>query len=199
MLKIATHNSATGEKSTFWSKLVAIFSKTQSKTLEQQWKAGCRYFDLRVRYNKKRSTWVLAHGLWEAKDTAWELLVGLNTLAVTDRKNPTYAYLTYEGKYSENIAKEVGDLADFYAASLKGIKITSVDAKYSGTKKNPFIVDYKHIKTINKGPASNPQGFIALDGKHWQTYVLPIPWFWDRVCSRPHKFDEKKFTFVDFL
>ena len=198
MLKIATHNSATGEKGTFWSFLVAIFSKTQSKTLEQQFKAGCRYFDLRLKYNKKRCTWVFRHGLWEAEDPAWVTLVGLNKLASSDRKNPTYAYLTYEGKYSEEVAKNFEELANFYTKTLKGIKITSVDAKYSGTKKNPFIVDYKHIKTINKGPACNPQGFIALDGKHWQTY-LPIPWLWNLIYTRKHKFDEEKFTFVDFL
>ena len=41
-------------------------------------------------------------------------------------------------------------------------------------------------------------GFLRLDGRSWPTYI-PIPWLWDRIYMRPHKFNKDKFTFVDFL
>ena len=48
MNKIATHDSATGEKGRgFLSFLVTPFAKTQSKTIKEQYDAGCRSFDIR--------------------------------------------------------------------------------------------------------------------------------------------------------
>ena len=197
MKRIATHNSGTGEKGTFWSWFVCLFSRTQDKTITEQFEVGCRYFDFRIKFKGDRI--YFAHGLWRSKKEIWGVLHDLNTLAWRDRENKTYAYLTYEGKYSEDIAERMAALAHRIGDSCPNILITSVDAKYSGTKRNPFYVDYKHICTINRCPiGSNPQGFIALDGKHWQTY-LPIPRLWNWIYTRHHTFDEIKFTFVDFL
>ena len=54
-MNIATHNSGTGEKSGGWlSRLFFIFAKCQSKTLVEQYNAGVRLFDLRIRKNKKQ-------------------------------------------------------------------------------------------------------------------------------------------------
>jgi hypothetical protein len=47
---IATHNSATGEKpANILSWFLIPFCRTQSKTIKEQYEAGCRLFDLRVR------------------------------------------------------------------------------------------------------------------------------------------------------
>lgn len=65
-MKIATHNSSTGESGHgIISWLVTPFAKCQSKTIQEQYEAGCRYFDIRVR-NTKRG-YICAHGLWESK------------------------------------------------------------------------------------------------------------------------------------
>ena len=56
MKKIATHDSATGEKGKgILSWLITPFAKTQSKTIKEQYESGCRMFDLRVR--KKFGEW----------------------------------------------------------------------------------------------------------------------------------------------
>ena len=50
MRKIATHDSATGEKSKgFLSWIGTPFARTQRKTLREQYEAGCRMFDIRVK------------------------------------------------------------------------------------------------------------------------------------------------------
>lgn len=195
MLRIATHNSATGEKGTFLSHLVAIFSRTQHKTIKEQFEAGCRYFDLRFRKSKRKG-WKLAHGFWRTKRQAEDIIKELNELAGTDHENVTYACMTFEGKF-----KNIGnfeEFCDYLNETYTNIKFTSVDAKYSGEKKNPFIVDYKAIKRYNGCPIGGKQGFIPLDGKHWQTY-LPLPWLWDQIYTQPHVFNENTFLFVDFL
>ena len=197
MLRIATHNSASGERGTFWSWFVCLFSRTQDKTLVEQWQAGCRYFDLRFKWTRKG--WKCGHGLWRTQRYAEELLLDLNRAASTDRENKTYAYFTYEGKYKNAEKHNFLGYCEWCRENFHNILITSIDAKYSGTKKNPFIVDYQHIAAFNRCPiGSHPQGFIALDGKHWQT-ILPIPRLWNWIYTRKHKFDEEKFLFVDFL
>lgn len=197
MLRIATHNSASGEKSSFWSHLVTLVSRTQDKTLVGQWNAGCRYFDLRFRCNRK-GTWHFCHGLWRSKHSVEKALLELNTAASADRVNKTYAYFTYEGKYANAMKKNFLAFCEECDIKYQNILITSIDAKYSG-EKNPFVVDYKNIARFNYCPiGSHPQGFIALDGKHWQT-LLPIPRLWNWIYTRHHNFDEEKFLFVDFL
>ena len=86
MLRKATHNSATGEKGTRWSWFVCVFSRTQDKKLTEQWKAGGRYFDLRLKWSKKRKHWVFGHGLWHTKDRCITLLLTGNT------GKPTYLF-----------------------------------------------------------------------------------------------------------
>ena len=53
-VKIATHDSATGEKGKgFLSFLVSPFAKTQSKTIKEQYDAGCRSFDMCIEKRRK--------------------------------------------------------------------------------------------------------------------------------------------------
>ena len=52
MEKIATHDSATGEKGMWYCIPLIPFAKTQSKTLKEQYDAGCRFFDLRVKIHR---------------------------------------------------------------------------------------------------------------------------------------------------
>ena len=91
MLKIATHDSATGEKGQgFLSWLVTPFARTQSKTIKEQYNAGCRMFDIRVKLINNK--WCCAHGIWYTKRTAEDILKEINNFPET-----CYVTLTYEG------------------------------------------------------------------------------------------------------
>lgn len=199
MKRIATHNSATGEKGSFWSWFVCLVSRTQDKTLKEQWEAGCRYFDLRFKCNRK-GIWYFRHGLWRSKYPVERALIELNTVASGDRVNKTYAYFTYEGKYANAMKNNFLGFCEECDIKYQNILITSIDAKYSGENKNPLVVDYKNIARFHRCPiGSYPQGFMALDGKHWQTYI-PIPRLWNWIYRKKKRpFDEEKFLFVDFL
>ena len=91
MKRIGTHNSVTGEASATWvDKLLVPFARCQSKTLEEQYAAGCRYFDIRYKWSEKRGQYVCGHGLWTSKKTLRDVLLWLN------EKGDCYAMLTCE-------------------------------------------------------------------------------------------------------
>lgn len=89
-MKIATHDSATGEKSkNFLHALGKVFAQTQTKTIREQYEAGVRYFDLRV---DKDLT--LCHGLWKANK---DLVDIMTEMARFDEE--VYVTVTIERKY----------------------------------------------------------------------------------------------------
>ncbi len=78
MKRMATHNSATGEKGKgLISWLVTPFSKTQSKTISEQYEYGCRSFDIRIK--KVNKTWHCAHGIWTSKRTFVSIIEEINS------------------------------------------------------------------------------------------------------------------------
>lgn len=179
-MKIATHNSATGEQGRgFISWLVTPFSKCQSKTLIEQYDAGCRYFDLRVRV--KLGEWVFAHGLWESKKSAFKLLDELDRHAYKCGEK-CYISLTYEGD-SECILVFDSIVADRFS----WVVVTEVNVKKP---------TWRCLITHNSVPVK--QAFLPLDGSTWHTY-LPIPWLWDKIYYNRVNFSNEHFTMVDFL
>lgn len=191
MIKIATHDSATGERGHgFLSWLATPFAKTQSKTIAEQYAAGCRSFDIRVRPARgRRKSYVCAHGLWESDRSADDIL------GMIDRfPDRCQVCLTYEGT-SENIEdfrQFATNLRHWYQWIIWGSACCKYDKRASAR------VDYVSVLSAEVGYSGGVQGFLPLDGRSWHTY-LPIPWLWDRLYKRPHKFNEERFTFVDFL
>lgn len=189
-LKIATHNSATGEKSLWYSIPLIPFSRCQSKSIKKQYDAGCRLFDIRVKL--KNDKWRCAHGLWYAKRTAEDIIKEINEFGET-----CHITLTYEGKNEYN---------DLFLAFVKKIKSLYTNIKYGpvaakyGPKSNGIIVDYDYLLPGDPGwlDAPSQSKFLGLDGHSWHTY-LPIPWLWKKIYYNKVEFTEDKYTYVDFL
>lgn len=175
MLKIATHNSFTGEKPYgLASCLGALFSKCQSKNLRQQYQAGCRLFDLRI--NKCKGQWRGAHGLWHSKRTFYDMLKQLETYNC-------YAILTYEG------SSEDKDFQEFLQLTQK-VKECSIHWVYFAVKK-PIWNTFEVIDST----ISIRQGFQVL-GEDWHS-LIPIPYIWRNTNCK--EFNEEVYTLVDFL
>ena len=66
MMKIATHDLATEERGGLLSWLVTPFAWTQGKTIAQQYAAGGRSFDIRVRRRRGEGMWVCAQACGRA-------------------------------------------------------------------------------------------------------------------------------------
>ena len=191
-VKIATHDSATGEKGKcFLSFLVSPFAKTQSKTIQEQYDAGCRSFDIRVREDEW-GVYRCAHGLWMSKRNATEILSEINSFP-----EPCQVCVTYEGCIDDSAYY---GLFEDYCEWCKNAFFNIIWGKFciKYNKKSTVKVSYDVVIPEDKNHEGGIQGFLPLDGRSWHTY-LPIPWLWDRIYHRPHTFNADKFTFVDFL
>ncbi len=177
MLKIATHNSVTGERGRgLLSLLVAPFSKCQSKTLKEQYDAGCRYFDIRYKYSTKRGCYVCAHGLWESQRSLYDVLREIH------RFGDCYVMLTCES--GQPMYKHTQDI---HINEFIKINFTSFNVKHP---------EWKVVRSIN--PVPSVSKFKILDWSTWHT-LIPIPWLWKKVYFDKPEFNEDTFTMVDFL
>lgn len=189
MLKIATHDSATGEKGKgFVSWLITPFAKTQSKTIKAQYDAGCRSFDIRIK--KYKNEWHCAHGIWISKRTLKSIIQEINVFP-----ERCYVTITYEGKIDNN--DEIIALFNKMKIAYKRIIWGALSVKY-GKDSSAIKVKYDIVVKPQPKYEFGIQGFLPLDGRSWHTY-LPIPWLWDRLYKRPHVFYEDYFVIVDFL
>lgn len=189
-LKIATHNSATGERPlNLLSYLMIPFCRTQSKTLKEQYEAGCRMFDLRIKEHKGK--WHLAHGLFLTKKTFTEVLSELESFG-----EPCYILVTYEGKLATEEAKQS------FIAYIKDLQKDSsnlmwgpVCVKYTN---DDLIVDWETIIPSACDFPENYSSFLQLTGENWQTFI-PIPWLWKQFYFKNVTFNDEYYKFVDFL
>ena len=187
-LKIATHDAATGEKpANFLSWLMIPFARTQKKTIKEQYEAGARMFDLRIR--KHKNAWHMAHGLFLTKKTFVDILNELSSF-----KETVYILVTYEGKLvkEDELAKFIAQV-NYFKENYPKVKWGPVAVKYTD---NDAKVDWKTILD-GKFP-KNEQAFLPLDGRHWQTFI-PIPWLWKQFYFKRVEFNTDVYKFVDFL
>lgn len=176
MKKIGTHNSATGESGYgILSWLGTPFARCQSKTIAEQYKAGCRYFDIRIKETKRG--WVCAHGIWQSRKSVHDILHEI------DASNDCCVMLTYEGEAPDDFI----DVTDTFVSTYTGITFTCVNTKKP---------EWKVLKTYNSVPVQSD--FVNLDGRTWHTY-LPIPWLWKIIYKNRPVFNDECFTLVDFL
>lgn len=190
MNKIATHDSATGEEgSNFLSWIMTPFAKTQSKTIKEQYQAGCRMFDIRIKLVDNE--WKCAHGLWVSKKAASDILEEINNFA-----EKCYVTVTYEGGWSNNIY-EFTEFITVLQEMFTNIIWGGIAIKY-GKKSNILNVKYDYIQPYPSNWPASKQGFLPLDGTSWHI-ILPIPWLWKKIYNNNPKFNDKHYTYVDFL
>lgn len=177
MMKIATHNSVTGESGHgFISWLITPFVKCQSKTIQEQIEYGVRLFDLRVRKNKKRG-WVGAHGPWETKRNIEDILCQINHIG------NCYVNMTCEDYETEEYKESV----EAWIKKYSKISFCCINIKKPKWK---CLYDVNKVVSVDE--------FIHLDWSSWHT-LLPIPWIWKKVYYNNPTFNCSYFSFVDFI
>lgn len=185
MLKIATHNSCTGEASKgLLSYLVLPFARCQRKTLYEQFQSGCRLFDIRAKLTSD-GIYRPAHGFWTCKRTINDVLAELDHLAALSRSNPTYIMITYEG--STDYPQSFLTAVQSWMSRFPNLIFTEIAVKKP---------TWKVLKVVN--PVSVKQVFKALNIHNWQMW-FPVPYFWHLIYCRKHEFNDATFNMVDFL
>ena len=178
MLKIATHNSCTGEKGYGWTRLFTLFSKCQNKTLIEQYRAGVRYFDIRIKHTKRGL--IAANGLWQSYKTVYTLLKEL----YVEANEPCYISITYEGK---NAFYYYDSLIENWKNLFPNFIFT-----YYATKKPKWEI----LKCYK--PVAVHSYYMILDFRSWHT-LISIPILWKKLYYNNVEFDKKTFKMVDFI
>lgn len=185
----ATHNSATGERGKgLLSWIVMPFSKCQSKNLTEQYAAGCRIFDIRVRRDKK-GNWKAAHGLWTSEGRIGRLLHCLDVKAHTANE-AAYYLLTYEGKLPDN-SDEMSEFRRFADA---------MSHAFPYLRRVQLAVKKPEWRVLEQ--SEMPSYEIDYEVLTWPNLrvLLPIPWLWAKVRKfRSKNNDNSKTKMVDFL
>lgn len=187
IMKIATHDSATGERSkNLLHSLVKIFAQTQTKTIKEQYEAGVRYFDFRVDKDL-----VLCHGLWKSNKTLIDILTEMKSYV----QEVVYIRVVIERKYSEEVYKDlknkirkVVNLYDNY------VNLTYI------AKKLPWEVIKKYedvVCTYQFLSVPTFKEYINLTHKDWKRYI-PIPWILKKITPEI-RFNNDYFIMIDFI
>lgn len=185
---IGTHDSVTGEQGTgFLSWLVTPFARTQRKTLKEQYEAGTRYFDIRIK--KYKGKWHGGHGLWTSKKSIYEIVNELNDLGrkwrnkafelgqqhvieENDHTNDLYCDITLEGtdKDIDEFLVLVDELSKW---NMRHLHIRCACVKLPKWRVvRTFQTSTNHLAVHHC--------FKTLDWSSWHT-LIPIPWLWNKV------------------
>ena len=182
---IGTHNSGTGERGKgFLSFLVSPFAKCQRKSIKEQYDAGCRVFDLRVKWVDGK--WKLAHGLWTSEIDA------IDVIGAIDGFGDCYVILTYEGSLDEWWTEWFIRKAKRMKRAYPNIKWLEVNVKKGENGKWTCLIHAEHrLRTV--------KGFVPLDWSSWHT-LIPVPWLWWKLGRKKEvKVKEGECLLVDFL
>ena len=200
-MKIATHNSATCMKGKgLLSWLATPFARCQSKSIKEQYDAGCRYFDIRVRQDTKyNGQFYVCHGIWRTSTLLNVLVECFNSVILGEH---IMLDITWEG-----------DVSDWSEARKKAF-VNSMHAAVDATNDMFNSKEYEYLKPLwlmsvqGKKPhgtvfwqsSSRPKMVQSFKGLYWFTWrlLIPIPWVWRKIYGQA-TFNDEYYTQVDFL
>lgn len=175
-MKLASHNSMTYLKPDKWYMYPFRFiAKCQSKTVEEQYEAGVRMFDIRIGFDKHNNP-KFKHGLMTYKsniDSVFKYLVSKNDVIIrvtSEDSNPIfYNFCSYlVGKYGNRFCGgcRKSDWKQVYSF-ISTSKFIIVE-NYSSMPSNPkwygiFPWIYAKLKNRKSKSTFNNNGYLMLD------------------------------------
>lgn len=165
---IGTHNSMTFSRPAKWYGYLMIpFARCQRKDTMQQFYAGARCFDLRVRFLSD-GTPCFAHGLMRLKGNVQRELMVINNLAVIERAK-VYVRLVLEDPklrvWQEKLFRDLCRLCETKYTAL---------TFFQGTRKG----DWAQVYEFKAKPVlAQCVGSMAADARWYERF---IPWLYAR-------------------
>lgn len=187
---IGTHNSMTYlEPKKWWFKLCPIFWRCQKKTIQEQWDAGVRCFDLRITFEKD-GTPVFAHGIVKLKGDVYKTINEIDSL-VGKRIVAFNNYAVYVRIVCEDLTKDESIAENFNRLCLELLK-TDYIVPFEGRRKG----DWKLLYSFAYKPKLNQfVGSMAPDAR-W--YEKLMPWFYAKRMNKRNEAIEN-ITLYDFI
>ena len=133
---LGSHNSLTYLPCRkWWMYLINWAAKCQSKTLNEQFHNGAKYFDFRVRFKDGKP--VIAHGLIEYKGNIDYMVANLNYFAEYFGETIYLRFVLEYNKIPEDFASQMASLVDlvrYYRGKYPNITYTYIMSKWNEQK-----------------------------------------------------------------
>lgn len=194
---LGTHNSCTYTSLLGWQKILTplawLFARCQSKTLEEQFKAGARVFDIQIS-QKNKFGWYISHGgIWYDMSII-DVLKILNNLAYI-YKEPIYIRLGLDNHWMQK-----SDNASFMNL------IKYIQNNYSFIEICEIYIE-KPWKIIRECSIPTVHKYWTLSwakskcNKWWKLfYYLPIPYIWSKIYRKYWlKDNPNNYLIIDFI
>lgn len=169
----------------WWMRLINFTSKCQKLSIEEQFEHGVRYFDFRIRYNKKYE-WVFCHGPIEYKredDIFYLLIKKISKFVFTNKDEKIYIRFIYDDTFNNHTVlydvlkpylKFVINYFNIYSKGnvicLDVIRKTDWSVMIKGNESNLSLVDcfrnYRNYKWI-----PFPQRYISKHKERYQEII----------------------------
>lgn len=163
---LGAHNANTYlEPRKWWMRLINFTSKCQKLTINDQFKHGVRYFDLRIRYDKKFGMFINCHGLVEYYESLSITVYNLTYLAAKIAPEPIYIRFVYDDTFNNNI--DDSDLTDLFINQIYPILRNNKNIIWKLIKKS----SWKYIVYNNRPQLAIVDCFKNYRGYKW----IPFP------------------------
>lgn len=172
---LGAHNANTYlEPRKWWMKLINFTSKCQKLTINDQFKHGVRYFDLRIRYDKKLGMFINCHGLVEYYESLSITVYNLTYLAAKIAPEPIYIRFVYDDTFNNHINDY--NFTDLFIKHILPIFRHDENIIWQLIKKS----SWKHIDSNNR-----PQPTIVDCFKNYRGYKwIPWPRWWAKKNNK---------------
>lgn len=181
MNKIGTHNSLSYLPCQWYLRPFSWIGKCQSKTIEEQYNDGVRYFDIRVKFNKNKKP-ISGHGILTYNIDIEEVLKLLN-----DKKDDTIIVRLF----LENNKKKPRELDELFSKYIE-----------------KWMLEYKYLYFVEGGCRYEYKAFINRNIKYevcyaeyWKKkFCIPFPRLWAKMHNKKNHLtdNDKIFNVYDF-
>ena len=172
---LGAHNANTYlEPRKWWMRLINFTSKCQKLTITEQFKHGVRYFDFRIRYDKKLGMFINCHGLVEYYESLWITVYNLTYLAEKIAPEPIYIRFVYDDTFNNNINDY--NFTDLFIKQIFPIFRLDENVIWQLIKKS----SWEYIDSDNR-----PQPAIVDCFKNYRGYKwIPWPRWWAKKNNK---------------
>lgn len=198
-MKLGSHNSFTYLPPKHWWMYPFIpIAQCQSKSIIDQYNLGARWYDLRIRYDKKDRL-IVAHGLMVYKissEKLCQILNRLNALAFYDKER-VYVRVLYEMPSLDKSAKAVehecqfNGFCNFIQSKFQYLTFIGGQRKY----------DWKLIHNFNTQAPKSIDMYSSCTWRKWDDW---LPWMYARIMNNRNwkkykDIEPDSFMLADFI
>lgn len=190
-MKLASHNSWSYlPVKKWWMRPLNFIARCQSKNIPQQYGAGARMFDLRLRWNKKEKQFNASHGIVTYNFGFFVDLDGLNIITKKEGQ-PIYIRVLLEDSGREDFSVDAEFAMLCYRLQREFKNLTFIGGWPARKRWRQRLFNFG-----TKEPSIDEQ-HVSVSGKWWQ--FVPYQWAKENNERVLKEETNSKFLMLDFI